>query len=189
MTLLTVGVLLWFVTHLIPYGASGLRTKLVGSLGEGPYKGLFSLAIIASLVLIVLGWRGATPDFVYAPPSWGALLVSPLMFIAFALFIASNLTTNIKRFIRHPQLTSIVVWAVAHLLANGDMRSLILFGGLGLWALVSMPLINKRDGARETPEATPMAGELKVLIGAAVFFAVIFFLHPYFTGVTAIPKG
>jgi uncharacterized membrane protein len=180
---LILGVLLFAGVHVLPT-APAMRGRLVERLGEQPYKGLFSLGIVGGIALMVIGWRASVPSYLYAPPSWGAAVAVPLVFAALVLFVASNLPTNLKRLIRHPQLTGVATWAVAHLLANGDSRSLVLFGGIGLWAVVEMGLLSRRDGAWQRPEPLPLAAELKPLIGAAVAFAVLFLLHPYIAGVS-----
>ena len=107
------------------------------------------------------------------------------MFVALLLFAASGMTTNIKRVLRHPQLTGVATWGAAHLLANGDLRSLVLFGGLGLWAIVAMLCINRRDGAWQKPELQPMLGEWKPLAAAVAGFVVLYLLHPWIAGVPA----
>jgi uncharacterized membrane protein len=110
-----------------------------------------------------------------------------LVLIALLLFAASGMTTNIKRVIRHPQLTGMATWAAAHLISNGELRSLVLFGGLGLWAIAAVLFINRRDGAWERPEPQPLASEWKPLAAAIVGFAVLYLLHPYIAGVSATP--
>jgi uncharacterized membrane protein len=112
----------------------------------------------------------------------------PLVLLALYLFVASAQPSNVKRLLRHPQLTGLAVWALAHLLSNGDNRSLVLFGGLGLWALVEMPLINRRDGVREQPEAVPMAADVRLVVIAVVAFAVLFLVHPYLFGASPSPR-
>jgi uncharacterized membrane protein len=184
MTFLILGVALWSAAHFIPVGATGLRGNLVSNIGEGPYKGLFSLTLIGSVVLMVLGWRSITPNLVYDPPAFGAIIMAPLMLFAFALLGAANYKTNIKRLIRNPMLTGVVVWSVAHLATNGDDRSIALFGGMGLWALIMILLGNKRDGAYEKPEALPFKAEVKGFLITLVVFVVIILLHPYFAGVS-----
>ncbi len=89
--------------------------------------------------------------------------------------------------IRHPQLTGFAIWAGAHLLANGDRQSLILFGGLGLWAVLAILFINRRDGAWVKPDPLPMTAEVKPLAIAIVGFAVLFFAHPWLFGVSPLP--
>ena len=180
---LVIGVLLWSAAHLFPSAGVSARSRLLERLGEGPYMGGFALTILVSVGLMVMGWRSAVPVGVYAAPTWGATLALPLMFVALLLFAASGMETNLKRLIRHPQLSGMALWAGAHLLANGDRRSLVLFGGLGVWAVLAMLSINRRDGAWERPEARPMAGEWRPVVAAVVTFVVLFLAHPYIAGV------
>jgi uncharacterized membrane protein len=109
------------------------------------------------------------------------------MFVALVLFAASGVPTNLKRVLRHPQLTGFGIWAASHLLSNGDSRSVVLFGGLGLWAVVAIVAINQRDGAWEKPAPQPMSAELKPVIAAVVAFALVFLAHPWISGVSPTP--
>lgn len=181
------GVILWSVVHAIPSLAPGLRADLIGRLGESGYKIGFALTIAASIVLMVLGWRSATADIVYEPPAFGRHLAMLLMLLAFLLFAFSHGKSNLKRFIRHPQLTAVVVWAIAHLLANGDSHSVALFGVLGIWALIEMMLISRRDGAPALPEPRPWSAEAKPAVIGVVMYVVFVLLHPYLFGVS--PMG
>lgn len=183
---LWLGVIVWSVVHAIPSLAPGVRAGLIGRLGENGYKIGFALAIVGSIALMVLGWRSALADVVYEPPGFGRHLAMLLMLLAFLLFAFSHGKSNIKRFIRHPQLTAVVVWAIAHLLANGDSRSVTLFGVLGIWALVEMMLINRRDGAPALPEPRPWSAEAKPVIIGVVMYVIFVFLHPYLFGVSPI---
>ena len=188
MTWLVLGVLLWSAAHLLPSAGAPLRARAVERLGRA-YQGVFALTILASIGLMVLGWRSTLPTAVYAPPAWGSAASNVLVFLALLLFVASGMTTNIKRVIQHPQLTGMATWAAAHLLSNGELRSLVLFGGLGLWAIAAILFINHRDGAWEKPEPQPMAGEWKPLAAAIVGFAILYLLHPYIAGVSATPHS
>ena len=183
MGLLLAGVLLWSLVHFYPMVAANHRTKVIKSLGEGPYKGLFSLLIVISIALMVFGWRGSDFVSLYEVPDWGRHLTMLLMLVAFILFGASAYPSSIKRVIRHPMLTSVVVWAVAHLLSNGDQSSIVLFGGLGVWAIISIFLVNKRDGEWEKPEAGSTVRQLRGLVISIVIFALVMYLHQFFTGV------
>ena len=183
---LWLGVIVWSVVHAMPSLAPGVKANLVGKLGEGPYKGVFAVAIVASIVLMVIGWQSAIADIVYEPPAWGRHPAMLLMLIAFLLFAFSHGKSNLKRYIRHPQLTAVVVWAVAHLLANGDSRSVVLFGVIGVWALVEMVLLNRRDGAPTLPEPRPWSAELKPIIIGVVLYIVFVFAHPWLFGVSPI---
>ena len=186
MVWLLLGVLVWSVVHASKSAAPGLRAGLVQRLREDPYKGLFSLAILLSVVLMVVGWRAATPTPVYAPPAWGHAAALPLMIVALVLLVASAVPTNIKRVVRHPQLTGVALWALAHLLANGDRRSIVLFAGIGIWALLEMVLINRREGARQKPAPLPLSADLKPLVGGLVAYFVLLVAHPYLFGVSPL---
>jgi uncharacterized membrane protein len=188
MELLVLGLAIWWIAHLQKTAGAPLRQKLIGTLGADSFRGVISLLLVISLVLIVVGWRSTTPVAVYEAPAWGSAVAMPLVLLALYLFVASAQPSNVKRLLRHPQLTGLAVWALAHLLSNGDNRSLVLFGGLGLWALVEMPLINRRDGAREQPEAVPMAADVRLVVMAVVAFAVLFLVHPYLFGASPSPR-
>lgn len=187
MFLLISGVLVWVVVHLFPSAAQGAKSRLVSRIGEGPYMLIFSLLIASALVLIVLGWRDATPIYIYAPPAWGWMVTTVLMLPALILFFSARLPTNIKRFLRHPQLTGVIVWAIAHLIANGDSRSLILFGGFGVWALVEMLLINRREGAWQRSLPRPLTADLLLVGIGVVAYIVLVLLHPILFGVPVKP--
>lgn len=180
--LLILGVLLWSAVHLFPSIFPAKRTQWMETMGNA-YQGLFALAAALTLVLIVVGWRNTVPAMIYSPPAWGRHLAMLLMLVAIILFGASHAKSRIKRVIRHPMLTGVMLWGIAHLLANGEIRSTVLFGGLTVWALISIYFINRRDGAWEKPEmAVTWIDELKLLGIAVVVYGILLFLHPYFTG-------
>ena len=184
---LWLGVSLWSATHFLPAAATGFRARLINGLGEQAYKGLFSLLLVAAIVLFVVGWRASPPTAVFPTPEWLLILANLVVLAAFILFVASSVRSNLKRIVRHPQLTAVVLWGGAHLLVNRDLRSLVLFGGLGLWAIVMVILLNRRDGAWEKPESQPIGVELKVGLIAAAAFVLIFFVHGYLFGVSPLP--
>ena len=182
------GILLWAAVHLSVALAPDERRALIARLGEGPYKGLFSLALVAALVLIVLGWRATPPTSLWLPPPGMRHATMLLVPIAVILFISARAPTDIKRIIRHPQLTGVKLWAVAHLLSNGETRSIILFGGLLAWAVLEVIFINRRDGARVKPAPV---GAAKTAVSAAIgliISAVLLFAHPWFAGVPVIAR-
>jgi len=187
MAWLWLGVIVWSVVHAMPSLAPGIRAALIQRMGENGYKIAFAATIIVSIVLMVIGWQSAVADIVYEPPAWGRHLAMLLMLITFLLFAFSHGKSNMRRFIRHPQLTAVVVWAIAHLLANGDSRSVVLFGVIGLWALVEMVLLNRRDAPPAPPEPRPWSAELKPVVIGVVIYVVIVLLHPYLFGVS--PMG
>lgn len=186
MTLLLAGVALWSVVHLFPSLMPTSRAVLIGKLGNNAYRGLFALSILVGLVLIVVGWRSAELRAVYSPPLYGSLVIPALMLLSFVLFAAANTPNNIKRLIRHPMLTGMIVWSAAHLLANGDSRSIALFAGLGVWALISIITISRRDRVWEKPAAVTVLKDVTTLIASAALFAVVLYFHGFFFGVPAV---
>lgn len=187
MTLLIAGVVLWSVSHLFPAAAPGARANLAAKFGEGPYKGLFALDIILALVLIVLGWKAATPTLIYAAPLYGSPVPSIFLVIAILLFVTSRAPNNLKRYIRHPQLSAVLFWGTGHLLTNGDSRSLVLFGGLTFWAALQIVFINKRDGQWKKTDSVPILKDvITVIVAVAVFVGLLYF-HESLFGVAPIP--
>jgi uncharacterized membrane protein len=187
MSLLIVGVFVWSLTHLFPAVLPGPRQNLERKLGENPYRGLFSLFIIGGLIMIVLGWKSATPSAVYAPPLASGPVSSALVLIGFVLFFASQAPGNIKRFIRHPQMTGTILWGVSHLLTNGDTRSVTLFGGLTVWAVLEIVMINRRDGQWKKPVPAAIGFDVIPMIIGAVTFAVVLYFHGSLFGASLLP--
>jgi uncharacterized membrane protein len=175
--------MVWSLVHLVPSVAPALKQDLSKRLGEKAYKGIFALLIIAGLVMIVFGWRNITPAFLYQLPMGVSHFAKLLVLFAFILMGAANYPTRIKNVIRHPQLTGVIVWACAHLLLNGDSRSVLLFGWLGLWALLEIILINRRDGEWVKLDPPPVAREIRGLLISLVVFVVFVLIHPYIAGV------
>ena len=187
MTLLIVGILMFTLGHLFPAVARSARDGLAARLGAGPYQGVFSLFILTSIVVIVFGWKSAQPTLMFMPVLKPGLATSALMLVASILFIASVMPTNLKRVIRHPQMTGTLIWSIAHLLANGDSRSVLLFGSLGAWSILEMLLCSRRDGAWQKPEPMPLAKDVVYVIAGAVLFAVFAYSHRWLFGVTVVP--
>ncbi len=187
MTLLAISVAAFIALHLIPYFAIGFRTAMVEKISTGGYRGVFALAVLASFAGIILGWRNVEPILVYDAPSWG-FHVTPLFVLAgFILFFASQAPTNIRRLLRHPQMTGILLWAAGHLLSNGEDRSVLLFGGFALWSVIAIWGSNKRDAVWIKPEKQPVIKDIiTILIGATVFTVFMYF-HETVIGVRPFP--
>jgi len=182
MTLMIAGIVLWVGVHLIPATAPDLKSLLQARLGAAGYKGLFALSILSALALIVLGWRSSSPVLVYAPLVGLKPLALGLNIIAFVLMGATGRPSRIGRVVRHPQLTGLLVWALAHLMLNGDSRSLLLFASLGLWAMLEIILISRRDGAWVKPPAPSWATEGLGLVVTAAVIAGVIYVHPWIAG-------
>jgi uncharacterized membrane protein len=188
MTVLIIGLLLFTLVHLYPSLFVAGRDRLVERLGRQAYRGLFSVAIVAGLILIVIGWRAATPTAVYSPPFVAGPVTAIIVLAAFVFFVATQTPTNIKRYVRHPQMLAVILWSVAHLLVNGDSRSVLLFGGLGVWAILEILLCNRRDGDWRKPDPSPRKWDVITVLAGAIGYFLILFLHETLFGVPAAPQ-
>ncbi|NND01072.1 MAG: NnrU family protein, partial [Gammaproteobacteria bacterium] len=121
-------------------------------------------------------------QFVWQPQSWGADAALILMALASILLVSAYLPSNVKRFTRHPMLWAVTLWALAHLLANGDLASILMFAALGLFSLFDMASANRR-GASKQGESKSLTNDLLVLIAGIVVFALLWYLHPLLFGV------
>ena len=186
MLLLLIGLLLWSVVHLIPAAAVDVKQGWVCKLGENGYAASFSMIVICSLVLIVLGWRGTTPVPVYDSIELLRPLTGLLMLLAIFLFVASSHPTRVKRLIRHPQMTGVILWSAAHLLQSGDTRSILLFGWLAAWAILEIIFCNRRDGEWVKADSPNVAVEIRYLVIGLVVFTIFLFAHPLVSGVSVI---
>ncbi len=189
MTLLLLGLALWYFLHFMPATKPRFRSALIKSLGPNIYASGFTLGLISAIVLMSMGWRSAEPWQLYSLPDWSTLPGLALVLVGAALFgfgFDKRMQTNLKRYIRHLQLTGMLLWATGHLVLNGDNRSLLLFGGLGLWALIMRVLVNRRDGAWEKPESVPLGREFVPAVIALGFVGAFTFGHAYFSGVTLV---
>lgn len=178
MTLLILGLLIWVGVHMFKRLSPGGRAALDARLGKGG-RAVIAVALLVAVVLMVKGFRAAPVIAVYEPVPGGGHLNNLLMLIALFLLGAGSAKGVVASKLRHPMLWAVVVWAVAHLLVNGDLASIILFGGGGLWALGEMQLINRAEGPWQRPAPGPISKDIKVAVIAVVLFAVIAWIHIY----------
>jgi len=188
MILMLAGLVLWWATHLFPILMADRRGALVARLGEKPYKGLFALVSLGAMAMIVIGYRQADFVTVYTPPGWTIHLNNLLMLVAVFLFGARDAKSSARHYIRHPQLAAVKVWAVAHLLVNGDAASVLLFSGMLAWAVVAMLGSNARDGAWVRPPKGDRAAMIRHLVITLVVFAAIVGIHGPLLGVWPFPR-
>lgn len=174
MILLVVGIVLWWAGHLFKRVLPGVRQRM-GDRG----KGVAALLITAGIVCLVIGYRGAPLDFVFLPPAWGRHVNNAAMLVAVLLLGMGSSKGKLRAWLRHPMLTGVLVWAAAHLLVNGDRRSLVLFGSMGVWAIAEMVIINAKDGPWKRPEPGPIGGDVRLVIISLVTFAVIAAIHTW----------
>jgi uncharacterized membrane protein len=176
MLLLILGLALWWAAHLLKRVAPARRAALEARFGKGA-KGVVAAAIGLGVILMIVGFRGSDFAPVYTPPPWTVHVNNLLMICAVVLMGMGQSKGRARSWLRHPMLTGVLVWAVAHLLVNGDLASLVLFGGMGLWALVSIPLINAQDGPWHRPEPGPVSGDVRLVLISLAVFAVITTIH------------
>lgn len=187
MALFILGLALFFGTHLWTAFARKARDRLIAQLGPGPYKGLYSLLSIAGFAMIVIGWQDADASVLYAPPDWTRHVAYVFVLVALVLLAAAYLPTGkIAAAAKHPMLAGVKLWALAHLLANGEVRSVILFGAFLAYGVVDRVAVKRRS--EKTPEAGPIRNDLiAVAVGVGAWAAIYFFLHRYVAGVDLTP--
>ena len=169
MLILILGVALWWAAHLLKRLAPGLRDRL----GRGGVAGLLALSVL----LMILGYRMTD-----GPYWWGATaplkgINNLLVLVAFYLFAAAGMRTRITHYLRHPQLTGFSLWALGHLIVNGDLPSFVLFGGLLLWALAEMVTLNRVQSWTPPAGPFPARKEIMAMVGAVVVLLVVGLIH------------
>lgn len=189
MTILIAGLIVFLGAHTF-VTMRELRLAAIDKLGDGGYRIAFSIVSLIGLALIIYGYgayraSGFTP--VWTPPRGMAHATIPLVWIAFVCVSAAYTPAGkIKQTLKHPMLVGVKTWALAHLLANGDLGSMILFGSFLAWAVYDRISVKRRGG-----EALPMgagfgAGDIMALVAGTVLFAAMFWLHPKLIGVPII---
>jgi uncharacterized membrane protein len=166
------------------------RAALVARMGEGPYKGLFSLVSLLGLVLVFWGYadyraNGYIP--VWYPPPWTRHIVVALMWPACICVVAAYIPGDIKRVLKHPMLVGVKLWAFAHLCANGDLGSIILFGSILAWAVFDRITLKRRidPGAPPIPIGGRRNDVIALVVGTILYLALGFVFHPIVIGVPA----
>lgn len=172
MTLLILGLILWIAPHQFKRVAPGARAAM-GAQGRAMVAGLVAVGV----VLMIIGYRGADFVPVYTPFPGMGHLNNTLMLISVFLFGVGGTKGLLYTRMRHPMLTGMVLWAVAHLLVNGDLASLVLFGALGLWAVAEMIMINRAGPWVRPAGGRGIKGDAMNLVGTLVLFGLIAAVH------------
>ena len=188
MTLLILGLLLFLGVHSVRLFAESWRGGVRARLGEGAYKGLYTLASVAGLVLIVWGYGLARqqPVLLWLPPVWTRHLAALLTVPAFILLAAAYVPRNsIKAKVHHPMVLGVKVWALAHLLANGTLADVLLFGGFLVWAVLNFRAARQRDRAAQLSVPAGRLGPTLVAVGVGLvaWAAFAFWAHAALIGV------
>ena len=180
MNLLILGIIIFFSIHLVPI--SPLKKILINRLGENKYKGLYSLIALVGLLIIIYGFGQADFHPVWDPLPYSREITLALMPISMVLLAAANVQTNIKKFIKHPMLIGIFIWSFVHLIANGDLRSIILFASFGIYALIDIIFSKKILMIKDTENFTLTKVIIVVIIGLVAYTIIVHF-HQYIAGV------
>ena len=167
--MLTLGVALWSVAHLFKRLAPAAREGM-GYAG----KLVVTVALVGSLVMMISGYQDASGRVWWGRQPMWVSISNLLMLLAFYMMVASSIKIRITTMVRHPQLSAIKAWSVSHLLVNGDLPSLILFGGLLAWAVISVMLINRQDGkdALVAKDASWLKEALAIAVTVGLYGAV-----------------
>ena len=172
MTWLILGLAFWISAHMFKRALPQQRAAM-GNAG----RGVVAVAILAGIFLMVIGFRGADYVVLYELPGWAWHLNNLLMLVAVFLMGVGKAGGVVGAKLRHPMLLGAVIWSVAHLLVNGDLASLVLFGALGLWALAEMAVINLAEGKWSPPVQGTIVKDGVVAVIALVLFAAIAGVH------------
>jgi uncharacterized membrane protein len=191
MILLILGLIIFLGMHSTRVFASDWRRRQIARLGEGPWKGLYALASLIGIVLIVVGFGAArmNPVLLYAPPAWLRHLNSVFTLIAFVLVAAAYVPRNhFKQGIGHPMLAGVKAWALGHLLSIGMLHDVVLFGAFLVWAILDFAASRRRDRAAGAiyPAGTLAGDILAIVVGVIVWAAVAFWLHQLLIGMNPL---
>jgi len=192
MLVLVVGLVVFLGVHSVSIVAADWRAATIARLGEGRWKGLYSLASAVGLLLIVAGYGMARrePLVLYTPPPGLRHLALLVMVPVFPLLFAAYLPGRIRAAAKHPFLLAIKFWALAHLLANGTVADVLLFGAFLAWAVADRISVKRRPAAQthEVPGAPPSsANDAIALIGGLVVYVVfLLWAHRWIIGVSPL---
>jgi len=177
MGMMITGLVLWVLLHLFKRLLPRVRYDLGVIFGDDIPKGTLAILIIIGLLMIIFGYLRAPFIPLYTPPVWGFWAGNILMFVSLLFFGASAMNGKITAHIRHPLLSAVVLWSCAHLLSNGDLVSVILFGTLGFWAALQMTLISVQDDVWRRPTGGTGRNDLLLLATVSLLYLAISGLH------------
>jgi uncharacterized membrane protein len=162
-----------------------LKNILINRLGENIYKGVFSLIALVGLLIIIYGFSIADFYPIWDPLPYSKEIALALMPISIILLAAANIQTKIKRFIKHPMLIGVLVWSFVHLIANGDLRSIILFSSFGVYALIDI-IFSKKVLTTNNTENYTLTKDIIIVIIAFLVYAIIVYFHQYIAGIAIL---
>ena len=197
MDMLVAGLVIFLGIHALRVWGEGVRSALLVRLGPLGFKGAYSIASLAGFYLLIAGYGQARlePVPLWTPPHGMAHATVALMWISMVLLAAAQIPRNaIKARLRHPMVLGVKVWALAHILANGTLHDVLLFGGFLIWAVLSFRAARQRDRAAlesgDVAQAPPVSGAATigaVVAGTAAWVAFILVAHVWLIGVAPLP--
>ena len=182
--LLILGIVLFVGAHWFKRLSPDSRAAM----GEDKGKGIMAVVMLAGLVLLIIGYRNAGFVNVWVPPAFMTHIANLLVLIGFWFFALSAIPGTMSARVRHKQLTGVKAWAVGHLLVNGDLASILLFGSMLAWAVVSVILINKAEPTWERPANASVKNDGIALVVALVLYGVVAAIHTWL-GYYPFPMG
>jgi uncharacterized membrane protein len=191
MAILILGLVLFLGMHSVAIVAPAWRERAIARLGLGGWQGLYSVVSLLGLVLLVWGYglARAQPVPVYVPPLWTSHLALLLLLPAFPLLLATYLPGRIKTAVKHPMLAAVKVWALAHLLANGNLHDLVLFGAFLAWAVASRISLKGRTPPPVHTALPSKANDLIAVVGGLLLYgAFIGGAHAWLIGVSPLVR-
>lgn len=190
MLYLVLGLVLFLGMHSVEIFSRDLRASAIARMGERPWKALYAVVSIVGFVLIIWGYGQARQDpiLLYAPPVWMRHLSALIMLPVFPLLLAAYLPGRIKTALKHPMLAAVKFWALAHLLANGMLADVLLFGSFLAWAVADR-ISFKRRVVRPIHTAPPskLNDVIAVVAGLAIYVVFVMGLHLRLFGVSPLP--
>jgi len=184
LTYLYIGILLFFGVHLVP-ALGPLKAGLVNRFGDKGFRALFALVSATGLGLMIWGMAQAGNIPLYTPPAWGVMVTYLLVFPAFVLLASAHMKGRIRKMVRHPMLLGVLMWAIGHLLANGDLAGAWLFGSFAVYSVFGMVSASLREPA---PDYTikPVHDVMALVGGIALALVFVFYAHQLLFGVKII---
>ncbi|WP_158585601.1 NnrU family protein [Pseudooceanicola sediminis] len=173
MALILIGLILWTWPHLSKEYTPGLRAGLP----ENAARPLVAVVALIAVVLMVIGYRTADGAQVYFPPAWGQHLNNLLMVIAVLMLGTAHSKSRLRGRLRHPMFLAVILWGIAHLLVRGDSASLLLWGGMIVWAVAGWLVTNARHPDYIPYAGGTLAGDIRLALITVVVFAVIVLIH------------
>jgi uncharacterized membrane protein len=189
MCLLIAGLVMFLGVHSIAMVAPRLRDSWRAALGEGLWKGIYSVLSLAGFVLICWGFSQArqAPTVLYTSPAWLRYVAAVLMLPVFPLFFASMLPGRIRAVMKHPLLAGVKIWALMHLLANGMLADVLLFGSFLVWAVVDRISFKRRPPQPiEIAPDRPWNDAAALILGLAMYALFVVWAHRWLFGVTPL---